>query len=497
MNCNQLFFVCNKIDHEEENLCADHGVNGKLDVSEDGSAIFTVDGHEKTLLNKAQASFDSLKNFGFVHDSETGTNYNSSNFFAVSARMSKAQRTTGSDDTTQFKYCQQQYDNFSSHLNSRLDRVLMQHVLGMVRSATVTVSRFAEGAITTRREELSADLHATKLLREAAAAEQTAYSKCREFLSKEIKAIEDAVSESFSAARTQILKQAMTITARHLLTETNQGSLPLLATEFVESIAFMARCVMHHEIAHRIDTVKQKYVADIAFFTHVLVGGCGAILNDIIRNIYQPKDGDVVQMVRDLQTSDETLQAGVDLLRLIPVAVAHAIREVFPYSTISRKMLTHIVGVGTQMVQLDDKWKESIAQEYLTMIEVEKLAPAILKHCCLLLDERHERYVQTHKQMMTLREAKSGRNQEDNERLRTDFTPKIALLLLRLYALGCALEKGEPEKGDQIGEGRHSAVSTCPSWGALTTPNALVVKTFNHLPQELWNELAQSFYVTR
>ena len=481
--------MCNKIDHVDEKLRLDYG-DGKLDVWEDGSAMYTVEGRENKLVNKAEETFESLKYFGFVPDSEI--DYRSSNYYAVSAKMSKASRT--SEDPTQSNYYDQQYDDFTSHLNSRLDRILVQHILGMVRSANAVVSRFAEGALMTRRAELSSDLRVYAILKEAGEAEQKAYSNCVEFLSKESKAIEDAVLDSFSTAQPKILKNARKIMAKDLVTK-DDCPLPVA---FLVTIAKMAGRVIHHEITSRIDDVKQKYVKAFSFFTQVVVGSSSVILGDIFRCIFQPaNDGDVVKMVQDLKTSDETIKAGLGLFFLVPEAVGCAINEVFPDNLVNAKMVTQITGAALKMVKLDEKWKESIAQEFLTMIEVKELAPAILKHCHQKLEEKHTQYVQSHKQMIALREAKSSRSQEDNLRLSIHFTPRIALLLLRLYAMQCALENGEPEQGDQIGEGRHCTVSTCPCWGSLTTPNTLILKTFIPLSQELWGKIARSFYALR
>ena len=407
--------------------------------------------------------------------------------------MTTASRTSKDTTHEHFKYYDQLYDDFTSHLDSQLDKVLVQHVLGMVRIANFVLSRFAEGALVTRAAELSSNVRVYEILKEAGEAEQKAYSNCDEFLSKEIEAINVAVVDSFSVAQKKILEKAKKITVKDL---EDNSSLPMA---FSEAIGNMAARVIHHEITSRIDGVKQKYVAAFSFFVQVVVGSCDAILNDIFLSMFQPNDVDVRKTVQDLEISDETIKAGVGLFCLISDAVCCAIKEVLPDNPllINAKIVTKIAGATLRILKLDDKWKESIAQEFLTMIEVKELAPAILKHCRLMLEEKHALYVQSHKQMVALREAKSNRSQEDNERLRTEFTPRVALLLFRLYAMQCALEKREPEQGDQIREDSRCTVATCLAWGSLTTPNSLVLKTYTSLSQKLWDELAQSFYATR
>lgn len=491
---NKLLFVCNKIDHVDEKLHLDYGADGTLDVNADGSAVYRVAGRENKLVNKAEETFESLKYFGFVHDSET--DHHSSNFYAVSAKMSKASRTLATEDPTQlqFGYYDQQYEDFRSHLNSRLDTILMRHVLGMIRTANTVVCRFAEGALTTRAAELSADLRVYAILKEAGEAEQRAYTKCVDFLSKESKAIEDAVMDSFSKAQPTILKNARKIAAKDLVTKSD-CPLPLA---FLITIAKMASRVLHHEITSRIDDVKEKYVRAFSLFTEVVVGSCDVILSDIFRSIFQPTNNtDVIKMVGNVESSDKAVGAGLGLFFLIPEAVGSAINEIFPDNPVSPKMATQLTGAALKMVKLDEKWKESIAQEFLAGIEVKELAPAILKYCRQKLEERHAQYVESHKQMIALREAKSSRSQEDNERLRVHFAPRIALLLLRLYAMQCALDKGEAEQGEQIGQGHHYIVSTCPYWGGPTTPNSLVLKSFIPLSQDLWGKVARSFYALR
>ena len=477
--------MCNKIDHVHESLRLSYG-NGKLDVLDDGSSVYTVDDRETKLLNKGQATFESLVKFGFVPDFET-ENSNSSNYYAVSAKMTKARRSKDAT-LTHFKYYEKQYDNFTSHLNSRLEKVLVKHVLGMVRSANVVVSRFARGTLMTRAAELSSDVRMYDILQEAGAAEQQAYTNFNEFLSKETKAIEDAVEDSLSAAQPKIIKNAIKITTEDI--ETNQADCPL-PLAFSSAIATMAGLVIHREIVSRIDTVMEKYVAGFSFFVQVVVGSCDDVLNDIFRCLFQVDR-------KKKPVKDETIEAGVGLFRLIPDAVFCALDEAVPEDRFTDKILfNQIARVSLKILDLDQQWKESIAREFLTMMKESGLASAILKHCRRKLDEMHTRYVQSHSQMMALRKAKSSRSQEAKQYLRTHFTPRIALLLLRLYAMQCALENGEPEQGAQIGEGRHCAVSTCPGWGGLKNPNALVLKTFVPLSHELWGELAQSFYAMR
>jgi RNA binding exosome subunit len=488
---NQLLFVCNKIDHVEENLRRDFDPNGKLDVREDGSAVYTVEDLEIRLQDKAEATFESLKHFGFVPDTDTA--YLSANYLSVSAKMSKASRT--SENPIQYKYYDHQYERLTNHLSCRLDKILIQHTLGVVRSANAVILRFAQGALVTRTAELESDLRMEKILTQAGQAEQDAYSRCVEFLLEEVKSIEEAVRVSFSTAKPIIVQNAKKMTAKEVVTDIKDDS---LAQAFLVAIANMAFRVLHKEIVSRIDDIKQKYVKEFSFFMQVIVGGCDVTLDDLFRCIFQPRNAaGVIETLRDPQTSDKVVEAGLALFFFIPEAVKWAIKEVFPENPVNSKIFAKLAGASLKIVKLDEKWKEAIAEEFLTMIEVEKLAPAILKHCHQKLEEKHKLYVHSHQQMITLRKAKSSRTREDNLRLRIQFKLRIALLLLRLYAMQCALEKGEPEEGDLIEKGHHCSVFACPGWGSPKPPNTVVIKKFIFLSQELWGEVARSFFLLR
>ena len=329
----------------------------------------------------------------------------------------------------------------------------------------------------------------------AGAAEEETYSKCVQFLLKKSESIEGAVLDSFSTAYPKIIEKARKITAKDMEGIEYKDDLHV-PMAFLMAIAKMAKRVVHNEIASRIDGMGKKHVETLSLLTQGIMHCFGAFFRDIYRSWTFNHDGSVFTIT--IKSNNETMEVGAEIFNLIPEAACCTLNELFPDNlSLSDKLLAQVTSAAIQFVKVDDGWKESIAREYLTTVKVNELAPAILKHCRQEMDEKHARYVRSHKQMIALREATLLASQESNLRPRTHITCSIASLLLRLRALQCALEKGEPEQGDRIGEGRHCTVSTCPFWGNVTTPNTLVLKTFMPLSQELWNELAQSFYATR
>lgn len=489
---NRVLFVCNKIDHVEEKLHINYGYNGKLSVSEDGAAVYTVDDRKVELLNKAQATRQSLTDFGFVPDSETATTYNTPGYYSVSAGMLKANRTSPDIDVSdQFKYCQRQYHDFTNHLRSRLDRILVQHVLSICRTANAIVSRFAEGALehVAVIPEASSDRGMADIL-EAGAKEEESYSECVQFLTKETETIKDLVLESFSAARSRIIERATKIRRQDIRGIENTEELHV-SMLFLMVIADMAKRVVQHEIASRIVALKEQYVKSFNLLTQGIMNVAG-----FIRNVYlNSAIGSIT--ITTVRLSNDSMEAGLEIFSLVPEAARCTINELFPDRlTLSDRVLDQVTAAALQLVEMNDEWKESITKSYLSTVKVDKLAPAIVEHCRQKMEEKHDQFVQSHEQMVALRKALLA-SQENNQRLRTRITCSIALLLLRLHALQCALEKGEPLTEDHIGEGRHCTVSTCPSWSDMTTPNTLVVKTFKPLSEDLWDEIALSFYTTR
>ena len=480
MGDKNLLFVCNKIDHEEEDLKRNYG-DGKLQVFGDGSAVY---GKAK-LLDKARSTFEGLVKFGFVSDTDQDA------FHAVSAKKAKASRVN--EDVYQAEYYDQQFDIFTKHLHFKLERVLVHHILSTIGKVTMVVARFAEGTLSARSAELWSDVLLLQILHKAGEAEENAYTQCLEFLSQEGQSIEDAVLDAYKEAKPIILKNAKQMTDKDF--ENEDKTVPAVA--FVHTIVNMAGRIMNREITKRIEKAREKYVKVFEFFIQVVMGSANAVLCDIYRCILQDDHPDLPRIFEKAIEHDGTLKSGMGLLHLIPTAVAVSLRESFTGSTVSAKILTQITGVSLGIVKLDGKWKESIAQQILSTVDVKLLATNIVKNCKMKLDEKHQAYVQAHQQMIELREARSGRSEGDILRLRTEFTPKISLLLLRLYAMQCCFENGEPEQGEKLKEGRHSSVFACLSWDGVNRQNSLVLKISNPLSQIAWERIAQSFYALR
>ena len=480
--------MCNKIDHEDEDLQLNYG-DGKKQVFDDGSAVYVAEDCKTKLLNKAQATYENLQKFAFVSDTETYQN--ASNFHAVSAKMSKASRL--SEDVYQAEYYDKQFDSFTKHLNVKLERVLVDHILSTVRKANAVVARFAEGTLSARSAQLSSDVQMLEILRKVGEAEEKAYTDCLKFLSEEGQSIEDAVLDAYVVAKPKILTKAKKITAKDF--ENEDETVPAVA--FVNTIANTTGRILNEEITERIEKVKERYVKGFSFLINVVLGSVNAMVSDIFRSAFESDHPDLVSVIEKAKESNTTFQSGLGLFHLIPLAVGVSLRESFTDFTIGTTILTKITGASLGIVKLDEKWKESIAQELLSTLNAKPLAATIVKNCRLKLDEKHQTYVQSHKQMIELREARSGRSKDDILRLRTEFTPKISLLLLRFYAMQCCFEKGDPERGEEIGKGRHSSVFVCSSWNGVDTQGSLVLKVSNPLSQIAWERTAQSFCALR
>ena len=480
--------MCNKIDHEDKDLKLNYG-DGKKQVFNDGSAVYVVEDCKTNLLNKAEATFESLKQFGFVLDKETYQN--ASNFHAVSAKMSKASRQN--EDVYQAAYYDKQFDSFTEHLNFKLERVLVDHILSTVRKANAVVARFAEGTLSARSAQLSSDVQMLKILHKVGEAEEKAYTDCLQFLSEEGQSIEDAVLDAYKVAKPKILTKAKRMTAKEFKNE--DETVPAVA--FVHAIGNTTGRILNEEITERIEEVKEKYVKGFSFFINVVLGSANAMLNDIFCSAFESDHPDLVSVIEKARESNSAFQSGLGLFHLIPDAVGMSLKETFTDSTVSASILTKITGASLGIVKLDEKWKESIAQEFLSTLDAKPLATRIVKNCRMKLDEKHQTYVQSHKQMIDLREARSGRSEDDILRLSREFTPKISLLLLRFHAVQCYFEKGEPERGEKIGEGRHSSTFVCSSWNGVDTQSSLVLKVSNPLSPLAWERTALSFCALR
>ena len=436
--------------------------DGKLQVSGDGSAVYG----EAKLLDKAQSTFEGLVKFGFLSHTDQNA------FHAVSAKKTKAIRL--SDDVYQAEYYDQQFNIFTKDLHFKLERVLVHHILSTVGKVNTVVARFAEGTLSARSAELSFDVLQLQILLEAREAKENAYTHCLEILSKEGQSIEDAVLDAYKEAKPIILKNARKMTDKDFENEDRTRTVPAVA--FVNTIVNMARRTTNREITKRIVKAKEKYGKDFEFFI-------------------QSDHPDLPSIIEKANEQDKTLESGLGLLYLIRDAVTVSCRESF--TEFSAKTLAQITGAALGIVKLDGKWKESIAQQILSTLDVKQLATNIVKNCRMKLDDIHQAYVEDHKQRIELPEARSGRNENDIRRLRTEFTPKIFLLLLRLYAMQCCFEKGEPERGEKLGEGRHSSLFACLSWNGVDTQNSLVLKVSNPLSQMAWERTAQLFYALR
>ena len=480
--------MCNKIDHEEENLRRDHG-DGELQVSGDGSAVYVHGDCKKVLLNKAQATFDGLMTYGFVSD--TGTDRNASSFHPVSVKMLKASRL--GKDVYQAEYYKEQFDNFTKHLNLKLEKILVHHVLSTIRKANAVVARFAEGTISTR--SASSNVSMLEILQKAEEAEKKGYTDCLEFLSQERKSIEVAVHDACKATNPRILRNAKIITAEDFNFENEDETVPAVA--FIDTIANMTMRILNQEITKRIEEVKEKYVKSFELLFQVAMGSFNVMICDIWRCMFQSDHPNLFSIAESTKESGKAYEAGLDLFCLIPEAVNMSLRQTFnDVTTGVPKLFKALTKTLVGLVDLDEKWKESIAQEILSILDVTQLATRIVDNCKRKLDEKHRNYVQSHEQIIELHKAKL-RSQDDILYFRTEFTPKISLLLLRLYAMQCCFETGEPERGEMIGEGRHSSTFAYSSCNGVDKHDSLVIKVFNAPLQKACEHVAQPFYALR
>lgn len=478
----KLLFVCNKIDYEEENVRRDHG-DGELEVCDDGRTILKMDqDHEEELPNKAQGTFQKLRTLAFVSDCDSMELCPS--FQAVSARMVKKRRQSRSseDPSTFFDH---RYKTFCKQLIVTLESVLNRHVLALALNMTTAVVRIANGTIETRSDELAADERSYTSLETAATEEHRVYSKSLNFLSEHVKSIEDVVRKAITSVRPKVVENAKQLTHRDCLTYC-QGNVRLLPLAYVEAITSMAGRLLHMDITMRIESLRGEYLQTFAFMFNVI---SGTILNDMLRCFFKPEE---VKSFDCIQT-DDTVTAAMDLFSLIPQSVALALEN--ERARVLNHGLLDMVSTTLLRERIDENWKLSVAEAFLSSVSEKHLTESIVQLSTQSLHECHVNYVESHKKMMKLRVVQTRRSREDRLRLRTEVTPKVTLLLLQLHSLTCALEKGEPEKGAEIGQGRYSTIYTCLKWRGRKVTDKLVVKESKPLTPLQWTILAESYYM--
>ena len=84
--------------------------------------------------------------------------------------------------------------------------------------------------------------------------------------------------------------------------------------------------------------------------------------------------------------------------------------------------------------------------------------------------------------------------EDRQQRVRKDFTPKIARHLLESTSLRDLIQFGIPKQGREVGRGQYGVVYECESWA---NQRSCVLKSVIPPDDHHWNDLALEFHYLR
>ncbi|CAF3321626.1 unnamed protein product [Rotaria socialis] len=144
--------------------------------------------------------------------------------------------------------------------------------------------------------------------------------------------------------------------------------------------------------------------------------------------------------------------------------------------------------------RIDPDFKRSVASTILQNLSEAKLAKGV----CAQLNDRirmsHENFDTLLKQLEHRHSDRLKSTEDKQQRVRKEFTPKIARHLLESTSLKDLIEYGLPKLGRELGRGQYGVVYECESWA---NQRLCVLKSVVPPDDRHWNDLALEFHYLR
>ncbi|UJR15522.1 hypothetical protein I4U23_002462 [Adineta vaga] len=144
--------------------------------------------------------------------------------------------------------------------------------------------------------------------------------------------------------------------------------------------------------------------------------------------------------------------------------------------------------------RIDPEFKRSVALNILNSLSEAKLAKSV----CTQLNDRirmsHENFETLLKQLEHRHSDRLKTTEDKQQRVRKEYTPKIARLLLESTSLKDLIQYGLPKQGREVGRGQYGIVYECKSWA---NHQSCVLKSVMPPDDRHWNDLALEFHYLR
>ncbi|CAF0740833.1 unnamed protein product [Adineta steineri] len=144
--------------------------------------------------------------------------------------------------------------------------------------------------------------------------------------------------------------------------------------------------------------------------------------------------------------------------------------------------------------RIDPEFKRSIASNMLNNLSEAKLAKSV----CTQLNDRirmsHYNFESLLKQLEHRHSDRLKSTEDKQQRVRKDFTPKIARHLLESTSLKDLIQYDLPKQGREVGRGQYGVVYECESWA---NQRSCVLKSVIPPDDRHWNDLALEFHYLR
>lgn len=106
----------------------------------------------------------------------------------------------------------------------------------------------------------------------------------------------------------------------------------------------------------------------------------------------------------------------------------------------------------------------------------------------------HENFETLLKQLEHRHSDRLKSTEDKQQRVRKEYTPKIARLLLESTSLKDLIQYGLPKQGREVGRGQYGVVYECKSWA---NHQSCVLKSVIPPDDRHWNDLALEFHYLR
>ena len=122
----------------------------------------------------------------------------------------------------------------------------------------------------------------------------------------------------------------------------------------------------------------------------------------------------------------------------------------------------------------------------------------LAKSVCAQLNDRirlsHDNFETLLKQLEHQHSDRLKLTEDKQQRVRKEFTPKIARHLLESTSMRDLIEYGLPKQGREVGRGQYGVVYECDSWA---NQRSCVLKSVVPPDDHHWNDLALEFHYLR